>query len=374
MTKKQNIVSNESANDEAGQDRFLVPFTLEQFRKDILSLYLLHVNLIRSIANQEATLRFLDKSSTEVYIEFEDAAAVAAELDFTYVDIQHSDLARSLESMYRYAYHGELDHTVEELGPGGYHIAIAAIVKDMAESSFMKFCFWSDVDRENTVKGIKDSVENCLRTVELANARLTLEGQARFFNFDGKDEDFDNLIGGGTTDMPQGGYGAALTIRQLALLSGMGEMSIRTLANPKRANQIPTENRSGRTLVSIDAAKAWLKDRGRYVPIRRGMDGATNELMIRRFFSTKDLFSTVIARLTAFYDTTRLTMFQELGDRFGVTTEDKTAYGNPEFLRELADILDFPPQLFALRVKEALLNDELAAVRRQAQEEIQKSQ
>ena len=354
MNKEQLIeIKNEPANDEAGQGSFPVPFTLDAFEQDILQFYCLHVNLVAAISdNNEAPFRFLDKPSSDNSISFEDPAELQAELDFTYEDIRESWLARSLESMYRYAYLGELDDTVEELGPGGYHIAIAAIVKDMAVSRYLKFMLWSSEGKDR----IKNSVENCLRTVELANARLTLEGQPRFFNFDSKDEDYDQLIEGDTPGSHQGGYGAALTVRQMALLSGMGEMSIRTLANPKRANQIPTETHLGRTLVPIGAAKAWLKEKDRYVPIRRGVDGAVLKLKNRKFKSMKDLFSVVVTRLVA---------LNEDITRFGATLEDKMAYSNIEFLHELAGILRFPPDLFVLRVRETLLDEELAAVRRE---------
>jgi hypothetical protein len=364
MNRNLVAIKNDPVGKEKEPSSFPVPFTLQDFQHDILQLYCLYVNLVATISdNFESPFRFLNRPSSEGYISFEDPAELQTKLDFTYEDIRNSWLARSLETMYRYAYHGELDNTVEELGPAGYHVGIAALVKDMSVSSHLKFILWSADDKGR----IRNSVENCLRTVELANARLTLEGQPRFFNFDSKDEDYDALIEGDTPGAHQGGYGAALTVRQMSLLSGMGEMSIRTLANPKRANQIPTDNSLGRTLVLIEDAKAWLMEKKRYVPIRVGVDGAVLDLKNRRFDSMKDLSSVVTTRLTALGESgsSNGQRLQDLMDRLGITVVDKAAYSNTEFLCGLAEILRFPSDMFILRVRETLLNEELAAVRRE---------
>jgi hypothetical protein len=360
MKTRQDLVENEQVDDKALQGRFIAPFTLEHFRDDICILFYQQAKLIESIFDRAAALRFMGKPHLDTDLDIEDPASVS------YAEIRDSSLALSLEAMYRYAYHGEIDESIEELGPGGYHIGIAAIVRDMAGSSHLKFSLWSD-EHKNSVN---ESIENCLRTVETANARLTLEGQPRFFNFDSEDEDYDNLIMGGTSDMPQGGHGAALTMRQLALLSGIGEMSIRTAANPKRPKHIPTETRSGRMVITIDAAKAWLKKKGRYVLIRRGIDDAALDLMNRRFTSSKELYSFVHTRLAALNEGTqaslsRLTMFQNLGDCYGVKSENRAAFSNAQFLHELADILKFPADLFALRVREVLLDEEMKEVYRE---------
>ena len=356
MSNTHISTNSEPASGEAEQDRFPVPFTLEQFRIDILWLYFLHVKLIAAIADENAAQRLLGKQPGDGYFSFEHPT----EIGLSYPDIRNSWLARSLESMYRYAYLGQRDYSVEELGPGGYHVGIAAIVRDMARSSHRKFLLEIEPER-------KCSVDNCLRTVELANARLTLEGQPRFFNFDSKDEDedYNNLISGGTADTPQGGFGAALTVRQMALLSGLEELSIRTCANPKRANQIPTETRLGRTLIPIDAAKAWLKSKGRYVAIRPSVDGAELELENRQFVTVQELHSVVRARLSGQTSDIGRDEFQELAIKHGFVNDDMAAYSNVRFVRELAVKLTFPVDLFALRVREVTLNEELAMVRRQ---------
>ena len=359
MTINMNAARSE-LDDDASQGGFLVPFTLEQFRNDILWLFILQAKLIAGMFNTEAAMRFLGKPDANAYVEFDEPTTYG----LSYADISHSWLAISLEAMYRYGYHGEVDERIEVLGPGGYHIGIAAIVKDMAESSLQKFCM---MFTENDHRmAIENCLRNCLRTAELANARLTLEGEPRFFNFDSKDECYDKLV---EDDTSQGGYGAALTIRQLALLSGMGEASIRTAANPKRPRHIPTETRSERTVVAIDVAKDWLKKKNRYVPIRRCMDGVVLDLIQRKFSSTHDLYSIVLSRLAVLDDDTalkmhRLNRFKELGARYNHDSDIRAAYSNQKFVRELADVLEFPPDLFVLRVREVLLDAEIKAVRR----------
>ena len=356
MTNNHHFAGSEPAARTLEQNRFPVPFTLEQFRDDILWLYFLHVKLIAGIASDGAAFRLIEKKPVPGYLGLIENPI---EVGLIYADIRTSWLARSLESMYRYAYYGQQDHSVEELGPGGYHIGIAAIVRDMARSSHRKFTSTFDPDTNR-------SIDNCLSTVELANARLTLEGQPRFFNFDSKEEDeeYDNLVSGGPPGIPQGGYGNALTVRQMALLSGLDELSIRTFANPKRANQIRTETRFGRTLVPIDVAKEWLKSKGRYVAICPSVDGMEIELANRQFITIQELHSVVQVRLL-WPNNTGPKTFQELAAEYGFVNDDMIVYSNVEFVRELAVMLEFPIELFSLRVREVLLAEELSAVRRQ---------
>lgn len=366
MKNKSPLASPDSANDDTTSDRFPVPYSLDQFQHDIHWIYFLHLQMVDAIADRDATLRLIGKPVSVPYVGLCDLNELESTLGFTYADVRHTSLARSLESMYRFAYLGELDPTVEELGPGGYHIGIAALVRDLAASTHLQFCLWSAEDDYRD--DVQRSITNCLNTMELANARLTLEGMPRFFNFESKGPEFDALITDGNTDTadnPQGGFGAWLTVRQMALLSGMGELSIRTLANPKRANQIPTESRFGRTLVPIEAAKAWLKERNRYVPIQTGVDGAGINLMRRRFVSLRELQSVVQTRLLDLSGEGGIGQFVQLAERHGFLGGDLASYTRPAFVDDLAALLAFDHALFALRVKEVLLVEALALVRRE---------
>lgn len=53
-----------------------------------------------------------------------------------------------------------------------------------------------------------------------------------------------------------------LTLRQVALLSGLDEKTVRNLANRKAKNHLPTVNLNGRTYVDGNIASEWLVARG----------------------------------------------------------------------------------------------------------------
>lgn len=261
---------------------------------------------------------------------------------------------------------GQRDTSVEELGPGGYHIAVAALVRDLARSSFLRF-----LQHTGAVRA-EQSVARCLQTVELANARLTLEGLPRFFNFYVKDDnlDLDALINGGDADLPQGGYGAALTVRQMALLSGLEEQSIRTFANPARPNSIATVQCKGRVVVRIEDAKPWLIARQRYVPLVAPVDGTELELASRPFASLLELETLVIARLARLEAGAPLDVLRDLVKQHAGLTVEPTNVGqawmaDAACVRAVAELVGLQPDLFALRVTELLFADALQRVRRE---------
>jgi len=72
----------------------------------------------------------------------------------------------------------------------------------------------------------------------------------------------------------QGSRSDSLSFRQMALLSGMSEASLRTMANPKRKNALPTHADGRTAFIKPREAKAWLISKGRYLPLvsmdRRG--------------------------------------------------------------------------------------------------------
>jgi hypothetical protein len=209
--------------------RFPIPFTLDEFREDVVSLCFVHLSGAMAFANTTAALRQAGLGEQQIDVVSRKVIEQPADMGLTFQMVADWELVRSLIAMYRFGFLGQRDTSVEELGPGGYHIAVAALVRDLARSSFLRFLQHIGASRA------EQSVARCLQTVELANARLTLEGLPRFFNFDAKDDnlDLDALINGGDADLPQGGYGATLTVRQMALLSGLEEQSIRTFANPR---------------------------------------------------------------------------------------------------------------------------------------------
>jgi hypothetical protein len=80
-----------------------------------------------------------------------------------------------------------------------------------------------------------------------------------------------------------------------------------------------------------------------------------------------DLISVVLHRVTVLDEdladkSQRLAEFVALSSKYGITPESQAAFANADFVREVADMLAFPHELFALRVKEVLLKCELEKV------------
>lgn len=362
MTNMQAHPPDAMPNDDK-RSRFPVPFTLAEFRQDIVHLCLSHVQTGMAIANTSAGMRFVHPDS-EPQAASPRLVETAADVGLTYAVVADWDIVRSLESMYRFGFLGQRDASVEELGPGGYHIAVAAIVRDLSRSGYLRFLQHIEVPSSAA------SIARCMYVIELANARLTLEGLPRFFNFDGRDDDIEleALINGGDADMPQGGYGAALTIRQMALLSGLEEQSIRAFANPKRPDALQTEQRKGRVVVRIDHAKEWLRRRQRYLRIQDGADTAVDDLAARPYASLDALESSVLRRLALRHGRDPAAQLADVVERhLGTRPMDQLGLRAwmlvPACFPELADMLGYPSALFQLRVSEAVFADHLRRVR-----------
>lgn len=345
--------------------RFPIAFTLEQFRADIVALCFAHLRVTMSMADARAGLRMIGLNEAKVEALSQRMIDEPADAGLTYEGIADWELVRSLVAMYRYGFLGQPDTSVEELGPGGYHIGVAALVRDLSRSSFVRFL------EHVGAPGVTASIARCMHVVELANARLTLEDQPRFFNFDGKDDDMDlgPLIDGGSPELPQGGYGATLTVRQMALLSGLAEQSIRTFADPKRPNHLRTEQCKGRVVVRVEDAKAWLIQRQRYVSISDPIDSAEVEMKRRPFASLNELQTIVVSRLARCQPRAPLVVLHELVERqLGCAVEPDDAarlwMTNPGCVREVAALVGLRQDLFALRVSETMFADALQQTKR----------
>lgn len=338
---------------------FPIPFTLDSLREDIVTLYFQQVRTIGWMAGASAFWKLIErKQDVDEYAIFNpDTSPENIGLDYS--DISSTDFAKSIEVMYQYAYFGIQDESVEHLDHESIHMWVSAILSDMASSRVAE-------EWENYGAIAFEPAKRCLEVAELANARRVLEGaKDNLFLFSGKGRDDD-------------GVGLeSLTVRQMALLAGMEEMSIRAAANPKRANPLPTYSDEGRTRIAIDAAKTWLISKGRYVPIQRIFSAGDIDLSKRRFKSLNDFVETMDARIHMIR--TRDKTDRPLADRLinsGLLTEVKNglsefnveALKNPAKLSVLAEALEFDPQLLSISVREALANEELSRVERERRE------
>lgn len=331
---------------------FPVPFTLDDFRKDVCGVYLHHVRTIAWMTTSQVAATLIPG------YESEDARdlmweATPEELGVTYERIKDTTLMRTLERVYRYAYFGELDASYDRMEDESVFTWTCAVVYDAAHGRLALEWFDNGSVTAN-------AAERCLTVCELANARHILNGGEGFYY------KFGNYTKEATS------ADGCLTIRQMALLAGMEEMSIRAAANKKqkRANPLETYTDENGTRVALDVAKAWLQSKNRYVPITVRWSEGELDLTKTRFVARHELWHALTARI------------HSLAEQRGNEPELRASLpcsldsfidehlADEQYSRKLAEVLELPPDLFALRCKEIDARERLQAVERALKAEL----
>lgn len=339
---------------------FAAPFTKDALKKDILDVMLILINQTRFAfyrdSQTEMTIwSLLSKKPLDWHGAVADPDMTPETLGLSFSDVEGISLVQDLLQFYDYGMHGILDTSLPDFddGDGGGNW-LSRILYDLRRSSFLED--WSGYKEGHP----SDAVDRCLVVAELANARLMLEGgQDGFFL------GYQNASG--------------LDIRQVSLLSGMTEASIRTLAGPNRKNRLLTKKNGNSTYVEIEDAKAWLISKGRYVPIRRTSGRGADDFTGRKFFSRDDFEEAIECRraflaaehgeslireriaqagivpVVAEIPNTQLTM-QMIGNE---------QLMNADLMRQLAIALQLPAELFALRAAEAVTQERLRTIESQ---------
>ena len=333
------------------------PPALDAFRADILEVFLFYVRSMAVMTNETTAWTLTGAPPlTELKGELLSPDVDAADFGLHYNHVRTSQLAVVLEAIYQYAYFGRREATIDDaMELGTIYTWITALVIDAARGEVQ--------DEWESFGGGHGGADRCLRALELANARAVLEGEDGFYWF-----------------VDSTGAGA-LTVRQMALLAGMEEMSIRAAANPKRANTLQTYSDQGNTRIAIDVAKAWLQSKGRYVDVTL-VDSTAPVDLTRQRFTTVDAFRTMIdtqyerllsdekfaQRAPAHLQAAGL--FWESGHVWQLGALDLVApdFADEETLRALANVLDLPADLLVLRALEAIASQQLARVQRQLEE------
>lgn len=283
-------------------------------------------------------------------------------LGLGFEDIADMVFARTLMVLYDYGVLGLEDTSADPLDNSEGDAAwCSRILSDLAGSSFLSE--WSEYAGPATLEAAKC----CVEIAELANARVLLE--------DGKEGFF-------LEDRHEG----LLTFRQLSLLSGMSEASLRTLASrgakagPTTAGEVLRTVKHGTaSYIQAADARAWLKARQRYTPVRRISDRGSAPFLQLRLDSTEDLQQAIDDRvryLCAEIGTD--TMRQRLGAT-GLDLEhrvfDEQSFWDvrpDDFLqrdamRALGEALDWPADVFALRAAAAYFSEQLRSIAQQLQ-------
>lgn len=192
---------------------------------------------------------------------------------------------------------------------------------------------------------------------------MTLEGEDPFFyHFKANPRD----------DFPEEGV---LTVRQMSLLSGMEEMSIRAAANPKRVNRLkPVELTEKRTLFEIQVAKDWLLSKKRYVQITKRWSAGEMNLHKKRFANLVELDMGLNARYKMLCNEHGRDSIDDYAKALGLSsgeglvgpylTIDDEDFANQERMRGLARVLCLPEDLLVLRIEEVLASERLRSIER----------
>lgn len=346
------------ANQAPESGSLIPPFSLEQFQEDLIEVYVHHICNIGRLVNVEAAWALLSKEELSMpAYEFLNPEASAKNLGFTFATIAHTEFAKAMINLYNYAFFGRLDTALQAPEGESEYVWYTTLCCDAADSpsASERFDYGSD---------IFPHANRCVQVAETANARNMLEGEEPFYYFHGHKNkeasiDFDGL-----------------TIRQLALLSGMEEGSVRAAMNPKRAKPLVTFKSGSRTLVNIEVAKEWLLDKGRYIPMIRYRSSTEIDWKTEKIESMDEFISLLVDQLNhVVHQQSDLNTEIEIENKIealgisinhahrllmqkplSITHEQMR---NTSLMKELANVIQVAPDIFALRAEEAVLCEEI---------------
>lgn len=197
------------------------------------------------------------------------------------------------------------------------------------------------------------SLAKCHHVAELGAARVALDGGERYFGFDRNTPD------------------SALTIREIALLAGMEESSVRNAAVKGKAGALKTFQEDGSTLVAREDALEWLKGRKGFVPTTFRDELGEIDLVSHSFATLNEVDEFMDARLkTLGFTPERLAKRMKVSPKsmnvksmFGLYFADGGAR-DQEALERLAGLLNISADVFVLRVRETINLEEARGIRR----------
>jgi hypothetical protein len=336
---------------------FPIPFTLDAFQNDITEVFLHYVRIIACMTDADTAWGILKLPSENYSRDLFYVGLEAKDLGLTFEHIRHTAFAEALDRMYQYAYFGRKDHNQESMVYESGYTWITCLAFDARSG---------DMANEFDSYGwpVKDCGARCAQAAETANARITLEGEAPFYisQHPGKEGYLSEDV---------------LTVRQLSLLSGMEEMSIRAAANPKRPNPLKTITTEHGTRIEIQVAKEWLMAKGRYVPISDVWSASEINLAKLSFESLYALYRALHARYQSFctergsegmdaeFAQANIKTEMGVGPVLSMSPED---YLNDEQIRVVARVLELPVELLVLRFKETLARENLSVIEKALRE------
>lgn len=331
---------------------FPLPFSRDQLRQDILNILLLEMRKLRHLTSTDARFPGLDLPLLNSAMSW-DTGITPEEFGLQYDQVKDLELALVLEDQFDYGFYAVDATRSDSLRWDTTHTWIGAYLVDLAGSAYASE--WGDGEGH---AGLIEGIKRCLFTCELANARVILEGGEPFYHF----------AGAGLAKDENSASAGELSIRQLAMLCGLEEMSLRSAISRKTQPVLEICKDDRRTYIEAAAAAQWLQAKGRYLTVISGRTSADIDLSTTRFDSSLQLCAMLHERLTFIGDRAPNRQKVEteiaavLASRNAVALSDLThqELSNSELMGEIAKLLDLPASLLVLRAREAVLRTEIA--------------
>ncbi len=328
-----------------------IPISREQFDADVLLIYIYWARVTALLAGATSGAIWLKQPLADASDLF-DPDFGPEEFGMRFEHIADLDFAKYSGWMYDYGIHA-IDHaSAESMGDETPYTWFSAHVFDLSNGTLPELY---TNDGGDATRG---AANRWLTVAELANARNILEGGESFFHFS-------RLPGA-----EDAGGSCQLTFRQLALLAGIDEMSVRMAANPKRPDALRTITELGHAFVPIEVARAWLERKRRHIPVRINTDRSRVDLAAAEISGPADLVSLLDQRIHEIrkYDSDQR-VWRRL-EQAGVVEGDGIAVKNllredGSFIGVLAQHLDIDVDILRLRVREALAKETLSRVSRE---------
>lgn len=341
------------------------PFSKTELRSDIVTVLLAEarkINFLFDRPNNESLgplFHLLGLHGEAVPADLYFARVDWGQFGLRYELVKTTALAVGLEALYELAFAAEinidLDGTESPWGPAWFLRALTDLSKSHLEG-----------DPEVVALAL-EAMGRCAKVCEIAQARLLLEG-------------LDEGSTGTNSTRSDG-----LSIRQLSLLSGMTEPSLRTLANPKRKNHLKTQSDGRNTFVTPAAAKAWLISKGRYSPLKRYIRDPAEDLTKRSFEHPSDILYALDRRMTVLLrgpdaEQTRMALMAISPDLIHEEGQDPDCQEGLDFvslrisdemlsdavsMTQIGEALSLNGELVALRAAETLAAQRLNEIRDQ---------
>ena len=344
-----------------GSSSFPVPFMIEEFRTDITNVVFQYLREVSWVFGEPAAWSLIKTPANPERGDLKYLASDATSAGLAYEDVRDTAFAQVLERLYFYAYFGRVDDSApgfDSFECETIYTLFSGLVCDALNTSLAGD--WNNFDPKNYAA-------HCVLVAETANARFTLEGGMPFFDFQGI---FDS------PDQEQ------LTFRQMALLSGMEEASIRAAAIRTRQNALPTVSTDNGTRIELPVALSWLQAKNRYIPITHFCTAGDIDLAKRRFLKTSDLLSVLHDRYCMLTDrdgqevinARAVTAGLEIlcpGESFATIPLDVDRLIDHVHMRAVAVLLELPEELLILRSQETWTRERLLEIEYALREAVQ---